>query len=242
MKNQMEHDNKINKNRLVSPDEVVKLYWSGTEVTPASVRVAEGVDEQLVADFKDWYASFQEIVREEEANQSLQDRDVYPPEEFIIAALLRDYESRNERRAARRTARRQRFESLARSQLGRDIVYREGGGTLFVAKLLRADTNEKGLQIRLRILAIEGLTFVPPIPVCEITEDGEFTVNAEWDSFYFDELRWHEPYVDWNLYLSDAALARLRSEAHVLANASPSQRFSRLDALLTQEVRVKGTK
>jgi hypothetical protein len=231
---------KTDSNRLVGAEEVVELYWVGaaTEAMPTSIRMAEAAKEELVADFRVWYQEFRNIMQEDERNKPPEDRDLYPPETFIIAALLEDYELRiKEKRAATRRKRRELFQSLAHRQLGREFVYREGVWTLFIAKLLGTNTNEKGVEITFQVLSIDGLTFLPPVPVCEITQGGEFTVGADWDSFWFDELRWSEPYVGWNVFLSEAILSCMTSEAKALANASPEDRFSALNAVLIEEAR-----
>ena len=231
---------KTNNNRLVGADEVVELYWVGaeTEAMPAAIRMIEAPEEELVASFRAWYHEFQKTTREDEDNKPPEDRDLYPPEKFIIATLLKDYELRIEgKRAAKRSARRELFESLAHRQLERKFLYRAGAWTLFVAKLLGANTNEKGVEITFQILPIDGLTFLPPLPVTEITQGGAFTVIADWNSFWFDELRWSEPYVGWHVFLSEAVLSRLTSEAKALASASPEDRFSALNVALIEEAR-----
>lgn len=132
--------------------------------------------------------------------------------------------------------RRERFESLAERHVGKDVVYREGGMTLFVANFLRFSINERRIEVTFRIYFIDGLPFLPPMPLCDLSAAGASTVSGDWDSLYFDELRWYEPYLDWSVFLDDEVVERVKIEAKLLANVSPKDRFAKLDAILRSQV------
>ena len=203
---------------------------------PFSIRNLEATEEELVAAFIPWYERYQEIIRQDEGNQPWQEHDINPPAESVIPALLNDYSERIHERAAFDRARRERFESLAQRHEGKELVYREGNMTLFIATLLRASINGRRVEVTLRICFIDGLPFLPPMPVCDLSADGVLTVSGDWSAFYFDELRWYEPYVDWSVFLDDAVVERVKAEAKFLANTSPKERFAKLNAMLIEQV------
>jgi hypothetical protein len=224
--------------KIVSPDEIVDLFWMGAEdkLMPFAVRNLEATDEQVVAEFIPWYDRYQAIITQDECNQPPQERDIYPPAESVVPAILTDYAARIQERKDMLRARRERFESLAQRHVGKDVVYREGRMTLFVANFLRFRINEGLIEVAFRICLIDGLPFIPPIPICDFSTDGASIVSGTVDSLYFDELRWYEPNVDWSVVFDDAVVERVRTEAKRLANVAPKDRFVKLDAILRSQI------
>lgn len=130
------------------------------------------------------------------------------------------------------------FESLAARYAGRHFVYREGRYTLIIAELLRVQTDVTGVDIWFRISARNGVVFLPPAPlVCDTAVDNSMGVRLSWDSFYFDQFRWSEPYLGVKMFFCDEIVADLEHEARVVANFSAEERFRRLDELLFEDVR-----
>lgn len=240
----MENDEKVGNGGVLSPSEIVNGFWEAgieADAMPASIRALEASNEEVVAEFKEWYECYQQVLREDEDKNPSEAVNVFPPEGLVIATLLEDYAKRLDAKAAKYRARCMQFESVARPKWGQDVIYREGN-TLFVAKLLRTEVVGDRVDIFLRIIPIEDLTFAPVRFACDVTQQGDLIINTRWQSFWFSEFRWFEAQIGWNIYFSHAIITRLISETKALANAPRKEKFSRLAAVLIEEVCKRGIK